>query len=296
MLTNSKEQSAQAYAKIRRLSEGGLQAARLGSLSFVMPHIVKKPAARGQPPQMTNHQAMEIISRQNSVKAADWLALDVLVATVDQTESVLDGGGRSGEARLNPRWIVIEDCELMFDKADWLADLRSMFRHFLGTHKSELKEFNDQRKVLLYHQIILLSKLESAVLPEPAASWFGHLTSFDYAAKPPSTQVSYIKASDLIDHLAGQPQTVKTCLLAGKKSQVPGSIGLQFSDTDSIAQRMTALMAVADSNRFAFVGSGWRHLDIEADVCYVIDGHLDYARVCCRSPTDRPTEFIVVKP
>jgi hypothetical protein len=149
IVTNSKEQSMQVYEQIRGMEVArGLRIARLGSISFLIPHIVKKDVdGRVRLPSSTE---METISKENCLKVSDWSSLDLLIATPDQIDDILSRGGKKGPKRLNPAWIIFEDYELMFQNRDRIEELRMMLRHFLGTQKSELKEFNEHRKVVKY--------------------------------------------------------------------------------------------------------------------------------------------------
>lgn len=146
IITNSKEQSLQIYRLIRELaSDRDLNMARLGSISFLIPHILKKDSTGKS--RLPSHGDMETISKENFVKVSDWKSLDLLIATTDQLDDILNRGGKRGPGRLNPAWIVFEDYELMFQDKDKVEELRMMLRHFLGTQKSELKDFNTHRKV-----------------------------------------------------------------------------------------------------------------------------------------------------
>lgn len=146
-LTNSKEQSIQTYESLTRIVKGHqLQVSRLGSVSFVIPHVLKK--VKNQEPD-ANMQAssMAVASLENLVKAADWQDLDILIATIDQVDDLLARGGKQGDGRLNPKWLVMEDYELMFADKEYTEELRLILRQFMGMTNSTLKEFNGNRRV-----------------------------------------------------------------------------------------------------------------------------------------------------
>ena len=91
--------------------------------------------------------SMAVASLENLVKAADWQDLDILIATIDQVDDLLARGGKQGDGRLNPKWLVMEDYELMFADKEYTEELRLILRQFMGMTNSTLKEFNGNRRV-----------------------------------------------------------------------------------------------------------------------------------------------------
>lgn len=147
-LTNSKEQSIQTYELLSEMArQNSLQISRLGSVSFVIPHVLKKTTKAPEP--VTNQQSanMATLSMENLVKIADWGELDILVATIDQLDDLLSRGSKQGAGKLNPKWLVMEDYELMFSNKDYTEELRLILRQFMGMTNSTIKEFNEKRRV-----------------------------------------------------------------------------------------------------------------------------------------------------
>lgn len=153
-----------------------LEISRLGSISFLIPHIKPLPPgikATAPPPAPTQAETikMERESITNFAKAADWDYLDVLVGAVSQIEDILElkelgselGTTKTDEiselselVNLQPKYVVVEDFDLFFGSdqismdeftEDNLECLKIVLRYFTGKIKSPLREYNKHRKV-----------------------------------------------------------------------------------------------------------------------------------------------------
>lgn len=151
-----------------------LEISRLGSISFLIPHIKPLPPgikATAPAPTQAETIKMERESITNFAKAADWDYLDVLVGAVSQIEDILElkelgselGTIKTDEiselselVNLQPKYVVVEDFDLFFGSdqismdeftEDNLECLKIVLRYFTGKIKSPLREYNKHRKV-----------------------------------------------------------------------------------------------------------------------------------------------------
>ena len=111
------------------------------------------------------------MSIENIARSVEWKKVDFLLCTPSQLQSVFDVKGLGYGLKINPRWIVIEDYELMFENKAEIETIRRILREYLGTVKSARKEQNKLRK------FVLTSKLQTPKVPQSVQSWFPDLHS-----------------------------------------------------------------------------------------------------------------------
>ncbi len=146
VITNSKEQAMINYTRIKSMVDpnSDLRISRLGSVSFVIPHV-SMTARQPNTPQ----SKLSDISIDNMAKATNWNKLDVLICTINQLEDVLKSRAMGHPRNLNPKWIILEDYEIMFNRKEKIEAIRTVLRQFLGTVKATMKEYNARRKVYI---------------------------------------------------------------------------------------------------------------------------------------------------
>lgn len=151
IITNSKEQSAEMYKHVKSLdTQAQLSVARLGSIAYVAPHIDYLVYALDEQSneEKRNSVDFDAVSVENTVRCADFSQLDILICTVSQLTEILRRKVSTNPFELNPKYVIINNYDILFEnQAKWEA-LRSILRHFLGSFKSVLKDYNPKRKVL----------------------------------------------------------------------------------------------------------------------------------------------------
>jgi hypothetical protein len=129
------------------------QSSRLGSISFLIPHVLKKELINPN----TTREEMEKVSEVNMIKSTAWNKTDLLICTADRLSRMIDlesqilgSGSRSplpNYSRINPAFLIFLDFECLFSSKEDLQNLRPILRHFIGAHRSDLKLVNQTRKV-----------------------------------------------------------------------------------------------------------------------------------------------------
>lgn len=158
VITNSKEQSISVYQHIRN-REPSLSVSRLGSISFVAPHVLTARQIEENNNTSSYPAPPEMVSMRNLISSMNWNKLDVLVVSADQLEGVMRATPENknpyfaavtrsaGFAAPNPEYVMIMDYEIMFSIIEDIQNLRTVLRHYMGTVKSVNREVNLLRKV-----------------------------------------------------------------------------------------------------------------------------------------------------
>lgn len=154
LLCGTKESSLRAFREAKQITcSSDLNLSRLGSISFLMPHVLKKEDVK---PGMSREH-MEYLSEINMMKSATWDKTDLLICTPERLAKILEQetklislGSKSPlkiTSRLNPAFMIFLDFEHLFSSKDALQNLRPILRQFLGNQRSDMKADNTLRKV-----------------------------------------------------------------------------------------------------------------------------------------------------
>ena len=152
VITNSKDQSVEVYRSMRLADSGGvLNIRRLGSVSYLSPHVeYMKDMAK------MDRDELEDVSISNLAQSANWNSTDVLVCTVGQLVNMIDD--ETVGMDINPKYIIMEDCELMMTNEENMKMVRKLLRLFLGKYRSSKSQDNKNRKFILSTKIPLIEK------------------------------------------------------------------------------------------------------------------------------------------